>query len=145
MANKEIVEEKIDGIDIADFFTKENQDNGVWCEPSLDGKIGVEFLVIGAESNEAAQLFADYDKDMGRIKDIKDVSTKNEEIRKALATTAAKITKDFRAKNGKPLLIKGEPLKYSFNACYTIMYNSPSIADELIRFSRKDTNFMAKK
>ena len=144
MANEEVTKE-VEGIDIADFFTKDNQENGAWCEPNINGKIGVEFLVIGSESNEAAQLFADYDKDMVRINEIKDAAVKNEETRKALATVTSKLVKNMRTPDGRPLLIKGEPLAFNHANVYTIMYSSPSIADRVLRFARNDTNFMAKK
>lgn len=148
MKENEAVEKKddvTDGIDIADFFTKERGETGVWCEPNINGKIGVEFKVIGAESNEAAQLFADYDKDMSKINEIKDAAAKNEETRKALATVTSKLVKDFRSVSGKPLLINGKPLSFNHANMYTIMYSSPSIADRILRFARNDTNFMVKK
>lgn len=149
MAKEEIEQEEVTqdsvNIDIADFFTKDNSENGVWHEPNINGKIGIEFLVIGAESNEAAQLFADYDKDMVRIEEIKDPTKKNEETRKAIANVASKIVKNIRGADGKKLAIGGKPFKYDAAAAYTIMYNSPSIANKIIRFARNDTNFMAKK
>lgn len=149
MAKEEVVQETVDlekgAIDIADFFTKESQENGVWCEPNIGGKIGVEFLVIGAESNEAAQIFADYDKDMNRINEIKDASTKNEETRKALATATSKLVKGMRSTSGKTLVMKGESFAFNYANAYMIMYSSPSIADRILRFARNDTNFMVKK
>ena len=136
---------KEDVINLEDFFTKDNSEKGVWFEPNINGKIGIEFLVIGAESDEAAQLFADYDKDMGRIEEIKDAKQKNEETRKAIAGVASKIVKGIRSASGKPIMIGGKELKYDAATTFTIMYNSPSIANKLIRFSRNDTNFMEKK
>ena len=134
-----------DVLNIEDFFTKDNSENGVWHELNINGKIGIEFLVIGAESDEAAQLFADYDKDMVRIEEIKDPKQKNEETRKAIASVASKIVKGIRGANGKTVMIGNKPLKYDSPTAYTIMYNSPSIANRIIRFSRNDTNFMEKK
>lgn len=147
MAEKEFEGETTEDtiVDIADFFTKDSSENGVWFEPNINGKIGIEFLVIGAESNEAAQLFADYDKDMVRIDEIKDSAKKNEETRKAIATVASKIVKGIRGTEGKKILVSGKPLKYDPATAYAIMYNSPSIANKIVRFSRNDTNFMVKK
>ena len=82
---------------------------------------------------------------MSRINEIKDAAIKNEETRKALATATSKLVKDFRAVDGKPLLMGGKPLAFNHANVYTIMYSSPSIADRILRFARNDTNFMAKK
>lgn len=139
----EVSDKKI--VDISDFFTKNNSDNGVWHEPNINGKIGIEFLVIGAESNEAAQLFSDYDKDMTRISEISDPEKKNEETRKAIAEVASKIVKNVRGAEGREVMVEGKPLKFSQPVMYNIMYNSPTLANKIIRFARNDTNFMEKK
>lgn len=148
MAEKEVVENEAKvSVDIADFFTKENSEKGVWTEPTVNGtSVGVKFLVIGAESNEAAQYLADYDKDMERIEQIKDPKQKNEETRIAMATVTSKLIKDLAAGDGvDSIKINGKPLAYSHEVVYAIMYNSISIADRIIRFSRRDSDFMGKK
>ena len=148
MEENEVVKneaEKKDAVDFTDFFTKDNSEKGVWHEPNINGKIGIEFRVIGAESNEAAQLFSDYDKNISRIDEIKDPEKKNEETRKALADVSSKIIKDVRGAEGRPLVVGGKPFKFSQPAMYTIMYNSPTLANKIIRFARNDTNFMEKK
>lgn len=148
MAEKEEItqeEEKKNVVDIADFFTKERSENGVWFEPNINGNIGIEFLVIGAESNEAAQILSDYDKDVSRINEMKEPEKRNEEQRKSMASVAAKLVKNIRAVSGMKILIEGKPLTYSHSTIYTIMYNSLSIADKIVRFARRDSAFMAKK
>lgn len=156
MAENELIENELDEetivteaqgtVDISDFFTKENSEKGVWFEPNVNGKIGIEFLVIGAESNEAAQFLADYDKDTVRINEIKDPAKRNEEIRVAMAKVVARLVKDIRPAEGVgKILIAGKPLTYSHEVVYSIMYNSLPIADRIIRFSRRDSDFMAKK
>lgn len=147
MAEKDevIQEEKKNVVDIADFFTKKRSEEGVWFEPNINGNIGLEFLVIGAESNEAAQILADYDKDVTRINEIKEPEKKNEEMRKAMAEVAAKLVKNLRPSGDAKILIDGKPLTYSHSNVYTIMYNSLPIADKIVRFSRRDSGFMAKK
>lgn len=143
MAEETQKEERI--VDISDFFTKENSEKGVWYEPNVNGKIGLEFLVIGAESNEAAEVLAQYDKDAARIEEIKDADKKNEESRKALAEAVAKLVKDIRGAEGIKPMINGKPLTYNHATIFAIMYNSFPIANEILRFSRKASGFMAKK
>lgn len=150
MANEEFEKREILGgkekiVDIADFFTKENAEKGVWFEPNVGGKLGLEFLVIGSESNEAAEILAQYDKDMTKIEEIKEADRKNEETRKALAQGVSKLVKGIRGVDGITPVLNGKPLEYSPAVVYTIMYNSFSIANEILRFSRKASGFMAKK
>lgn len=146
MAEKEENSQKKISVDIAGFFTKENSEKGMWTEPNINGPVGVKFRVIGSESNEAAQYLADYDKDMDRISQIKDPSQKNEETRVAMATVTSKLVKDIACGDGvDEIKINGKPLVYSHETVYAIMYNSIAIADKLIRFSRRDSDFMTKK
>ncbi len=149
MAEKETLNEengKKTVVDIADFFTKENSENGVWFEPVVGGgKLGIEFLVIGSESNEAAEALAQYDKDIGKVEDIKETAKKNEETRKALASAVSKLVKGLRGADGVVPMVNGKPLTYTPPAVYSIMYNSYPIANEILRFSRKASAFMAKK
>ncbi len=138
-------EEKKRVVDILSFYTKENSEKGVWMEPNINGKIGIEFLVIGSESNEAAEILADYDKAISKIEEIKDVEEKNEQTRIALATATSKLVKDIRGAEGVAPMVGDKPLSYSASTAYAIMYNSYSIANEILRFSRKATGFMEKK
>lgn len=147
MAEKEeITQEKKIAVDISDFFTKEKSETGAWCNPVIDGeKLGIEFLVIGSESNEAAAILNQYDKDITKIEEIKDVEKRNEETRKALATAISKLVKDIRGAEGVNPMVNGKPLTYSVAVVYTIMYNSFTIANEILRFSRRASAFMEKK
>lgn len=134
-------------VDVAGFFTKENSEKGMWFEPEISGvKIGLKFLVIGAESDEAAEYLAEYDKGIEKINTIEDARQKNEKTREAMATVTSKLVKDIAPGDAvDEIMINGKPLAYSPAVVYTIMYNSVSIADKIIRFSRKDTGFMEKK
>lgn len=151
MAKEELTEETVMAekktiVDIADFFTKENSEKGVWFEPNVGGgRLGLEFLVIGSESNEAAEILAQYDKDIGKVEEIKEADKRNEETRKALAQAVSKLVKGIRGADGIEPVINGKPLTYSPAVVYTIMYNSFPIANEILRFSRKASGFMAKK
>lgn len=145
MAENEKETKKV-SVDISKFFTKEHSEKGVWFEPDVDGKIGIEFLVIGAESNEAAGYLADYDKAIDKINSEDDPKVRNEQTRAALATVTAKLVKNLRPAAGiDEIKINGKPLTYSHDLVYEIMYNSVTIADRIIRFSRKDSGFMEKK
>lgn len=133
-------------VDISKFFTRENSEKGVWFEPEVNGKIGIEFLVIGAESNEAAEYLSDYDKAIDKINSEADPKVRNEQTRVALATVTSKLVKNLRPAEGiDEIKIDGKPLSYSHDFVYEIMYNSITIADRIIRFSRKDSGFMKKK
>lgn len=142
--NEEKKEEKVI-VDISCFYTKESSEKGVWMEPNIGGKIGIEFRVIGSESDEAAEILADYDKALAKIDEIKDPKARNEQTRVALATATSKLVKGIRGADGVAPMVGDKPLTYSPATAYAIMYNSFSIANEILRFSRKATGFMEKK
>lgn len=133
-------------VDVSSFFTKSNQENGVFHEPSIEGQgLGIRFKVIGSESDEGASIFSEYDKDVDRIEAIEDSKKKNEASRDSMARIASKLTKDISPVEGVEAIINGKPLTYDKDILYEIFYNSPTIANDIIRFSRRDTNFMEKK
>ena len=77
--------------------------------------------------------------------EIKDPKERNEQTRVALATATSKLVKDIRGTDGVTPKVGDKPLTYSATTAYAIMYNSFSIANEILRFSRKATGFMEKK
>ena len=134
-------------VDIADFFTKAQQDEGVWFEPTVEGfGVGFELKVIGSESNEGAKAFSEYDKDFAKIQAIEeDAVESNEQARVAISTCASKLVKDIRGKEGKEVVLHGKTVKYADIRWNDIFYQMPSMAQTILRFARKDTNFMKKK
>lgn len=142
----DVGEENKKVVDISDFFTKDRKEQGVWHEPVVDGRgIGIEFKIIGSDSDAAAPIFSDYDKDMTRIGAIEDTSIKMKEIRDVDCKTGSKLVKDLRAKNGFDAKIDGKPLVYSTETVYRIFFNAPSIARDIIDFAKSDGNFMVRK
>lgn len=133
-------------VDISSFFTKNNQEKGVYHEPVIDGQnLGIKFRIIGSESDEGASVFSEYDKDIEHIESIEDTAKKNEASRDSMARIASKLTKDMEPVEGVEAIINGKPLVYDKDIVYEIFYNSPTIANDIIRFSRRDSNFMVKK
>lgn len=132
-------------INLDDFFTKDRQENGVWFEPEINGTgAGFELLVIGSESDEAAVIFADYEKDLNRIRSIEDSVKSNEESRRSMAKVASKLTKNIRGVDGAVVKLGDKEISFSEETMKIIFYNVPSLALEVARFARKDSNFMKK-
>ena len=66
MAEKEV-------INLEDFFTTDNEKEGIWYEPKIGGiPCGIEFLVTGRGSDENVANSERYDKDVAGAEDIKD-------------------------------------------------------------------------
>ena len=60
-------------LDIAQFFSRDNENNGVWFEPEINGKkCGFEFLVCGVNSNTASVADEKWNKQRSELKAIED-------------------------------------------------------------------------
>jgi len=128
---------KLDG-----FVTQENAEKGVWFEPELNGKkIGVEFLVIGKDSDivkkfitEQSRMFPKMTKEEAEQFDI------NEQARKGVALRI----RDMRSTDGQPIVLAGETLTASKASYLKIFEAIPDIQDSIWFFSEKRANFLSK-
>lgn len=131
-------------INLEDFYTEKNEENGVWYEPEIDGKpCGLEFLMIGIHSEEAIANMERYDAQMNELyekeTDKSVISKKEKEID---AERVASITKDVRAAGGKELRKDGKVLEFSLEAIKEFYLNTPVIKLANIEFALKSSNFM---
>ncbi|MBO7123190.1 MAG: hypothetical protein J6V90_07930 [Treponema sp.] len=141
---KEKKEEKA-VVDISAFFNRKNEEDGAWFEPNFNGTpLGIEFKVIGSNSNAAAKETADYKREMAQIEGIKDEVKKNDREMDAIARYAAALVRDVRAKGNVAAQLNGKPLTYTKEAVYEIMLNSSVIARAVLNFSFADGNFINK-
>ena len=132
-------------VDISAFFNRKNEEDGAWFEPVLEGTpLGIEFKVIGSNSNAAAKETANYRRETSQIEGIKDETQRNEKSNDAIARYAAALVKGVRAKGDVAAQLNGKPLTYSPEAIYEIMLNSSLIARAILNFSFADGNFINK-
>ena len=133
-------------VDLSEFFTTQRMEEGVWFEPTVYGKsTGLEFKVIGADSDEAAVIMSDYAKDTQKIEEEDDPQEKNKKTRELLATYSSKLVKDIRVIEGYEVKLNGDEVRYSKDLVYNFFYESPRFAIEILNFARRDSNFTERK
>ena len=88
-------------INIEDFFTEDNEKEGIWFEPKIKGvPCGIEFLVTGRGTDENIANSERYDKTLAELEDIKDPLEKVQKTKKADADRVAEFVKGIRAAAG---------------------------------------------
>lgn len=148
MAKTAKAEEKKEKIvvDIADFFSTTNEKNGIWYEVSPDGMpTGLEVLLLGGASDENVTSADVYRKEHEEAEKEKNAAKRAEMERKAVCKRLGAIIKDLRCKEGYDIKIKGEPLSYSKETVYAILWESKAIRTDIFQASFDETNFMTKK
>lgn len=132
-------------INIEDFFTEDNEKEGVWFEPKIDGiPCGIEFLVTGAGSDDNVIENERYEKAMAEAKDIKDANERVAKEKEIDANRVAALVKGIRAVDGVEVLSKesGKQIEYSVPLIQKLLLKSPLIKAEIVRFSLKTSNFI---
>lgn len=138
MATKETKENIID---ISAFFSKDNEEKGVWYEPTVDGrKVGFELRIYGANSNKADVLNDVWAKTKTELASITDVAVRLKKTDEAFATRVAGYVSDIRGKNGAKLTISGKEIDKA--DIEQIMANSPALEEEVLRFAARNENFL---
>lgn len=131
-------------INIEDFYTEENEKNGVWHEPTIDGEpCGLEFLIIGIHSEEAAKKMDYYDGLLDKLQE-ESKEVRYEKEREIDAERVASITKGIRATNGATVVEDGQPVEFSLEFMKKFYLNAPIIKMDNIEFAIKTSNFMKK-
>ncbi len=130
-------------VNLEDFFTEDNERNGIWFEPKIDGRpCGIEFLVTGAGTDSNLVENERYDKAMAEAEDIKDQIEKVNKKKEIDANRVACLVKGIRAVKGKNVMFEGKPLEYSVPLIQKLMLKSPLIKLEIVKFATKTANFI---
>lgn len=133
-------------IDIADFFTTQKEEEGVWIEPKIKGKgIGIEFKVLGTASDATVIAGEQYEKDSALAEAEKDPVKKSHLNRDALVKRISAMVVDIRSKGDNSILIHGKPLTYSKENVEAILTGSRAIRTELLNAFMDAGNFMTRK
>ncbi len=138
---EEIKESKT--INLEDFFSDDNEKEGIWFEPRIDGEpCGIEFLVTGAGAEENLIENERYEKDMDAANEIKDQKERVNKRKEIDANRIAALVKGIRSANGSTIMYGGKPLEYSVPTIRKLMLKSPLIKLEIMKFSVKTSNFI---
>lgn len=136
MANKNIV-------NLEDFFTDDNEKNGIWFEPKIKGiPCGFEFLVTGTGTDENIANSERFEKALSETEGIKDPIERVKKQKILDANRVAEFVKGIRATEGHEVLSGGKPVEYSVPLIQKILLKSPLIKQELIRFAKDTANFI---
>lgn len=130
-------------INIEDFFTVDNEKDGVWFEPKINGNpCGIEFLVTGAGTDANIAASERFEKEMAKLEELKDPIERSEKRKILDANRVAENIKGIRPADGKNLMFGGKPLEYSVPLIQQIMLKSPLIKIEIVKFAVKTENFI---
>ena len=130
-------------VNLEDFFTEDNEKNGIWFEPKIKGKpCGFEFLITGRGTDENIAGSERYDKAVAETEDIKDPLEKAKKRKELEANRVAEFVKGIRAADGCELKFNGKPLEYSVPLIQQLLQKSPLIKDEIIKFAMDTANFI---
>jgi hypothetical protein len=130
-------------INIEDFFTVDNENEGMWFEPKVNGEpCGIEFLVTGRGSSENTANTERYEKELAKLQDIKDPIEKVDKAKELDANFVATFVKGIRPAEGAKLNFGGKPLEYSVPLIQKFLFKSPLIKGEIVAFAKDTTNFI---
>ncbi|MBQ0112966.1 MAG: hypothetical protein KBT03_07540 [Bacteroidales bacterium] len=135
MAEEKEVEDEInDVIDIESFFSRDNEENGIWREVKYTG---IEFKCHGPNSSKAAEADEYFRNEKAKLDEN---ASDNKKLDELYIKRLAMLVSDVRGKNGKKLTLKGKDV--TKNDIYTILFKSPVIATDLIGFVSRQENFL---
>lgn len=130
-----------DTLDLAVFFSRDNENNGVWYEPQIKGiGCGFEFKICGVNSNTATKADEKWNKKKAEVAAIENEEVRNKKEDEIFAERVTGYIVDIRGKDGKKIVIKGKEI--TKDDIYNIIYNSPALAVEVTRFATKIENFL---
>lgn len=130
-------------INVCDFFSKDNEENGKWYEAKVRGVgTGIEFKIYGPNSSAVSVAQERYQKARDEINKMEDVKAKSEATDKMLAEYAAALVCDIRGKDGQKLVNK-DGSEVTVKDVKTILYNAPVIASDIAKFETNQNNFLS--
>lgn len=133
-------------IDIADFFTDKNEKEGVWYEPVINGKgIGIEFKILGNSCDAAIRASEEYDKALAAAEKELDVVKRARLKGEAMNKRIEVMVTDIRGKDGREILINGQPLTYTKENVMRILDESKAIKSEILDAFMTSETFMTRK
>ncbi len=125
------------------FATTKNANEGVWVEPVLFGeKLGVEFCVIGSDSDEAKRYTREQAKDIASLK--KEERENIDWSERSKIGTASRI-KNMRVvgSDAAPVELGGEVIENTSSGYKKLFTEIPELQDFIWSFSEARSNFLS--
>lgn len=130
-------------INIEDFFTEDNERDGIWFHPSIKGMpCGLEFLLTGKNTDENIAATERYEKKLAELEDEKDPVEKAQKAKVLDANRVAEFVKGLRVAKGFDVDFGGKPIEYSEALVQQIFLKSPLIKVAVINFVMDTANFI---
>lgn len=130
-------------INIEDFFTEDNEKDGIWFHPSINGiPCGLEFLVTGKNTDENIAGTERYERKLAELEDETDPIEKARKQKELDANRVAEFVKGLRVAKGFEVNYGGKAIEYSEPLVQKIFLKSPLIKVEVINFVMKTANFI---
>lgn len=130
-------------INIEDFFTEDNEREGVWFEPRInDIPCGLEFLLTGKNTDENVAATERYEKKLEELDALKDPVEKAKKQKELDAKRVAEFVKSMRVVDGYEVEYGGKQIQYTPALVEQIFLKSPLIKIEVINFVMKTANFI---
>jgi len=130
-------------INIEDFFTEDNEKEGIWFEPKIKGvPCGIEFLVTGTGTDENVAASERYEKAISESEEIKDPIERVKKQKELDANRVAEFVKGIRAAENSDVKYQGKALEYSVPLIQKLLLKSPLIKFEIIKFAKDTANFI---
>lgn len=134
-------------INIEDFFTEDNEKEGIWFEPKIKGvPCGIEFLVTGTGTDENVANSERYEKELAESEEIKDPIERVRKQKEIDANRVAQFVKGIRVadreKGDNEVKYQGKPLEYSVPLIQKLLLKSPLIKFAIINFAKDTANFI---
>lgn len=138
--------EKLKEVELSDFFTTTREKEGVWIEAKIGNKgTGLLFKIVGYASDENVKSADAYKKAHEIAEKETDVVKKAEMERRAVCERLTAIVIDLKCADGVNIKLNGEPLKYSKELVYQILWESMDIRTYIFTETFDSSNFMKKK
>lgn len=136
--------DKNEVLDIADFFSRENEENGIWYEAKHNGiPTGIEVKVYGPNSRAVAIADEKFQKERDAVDSIENPEERAIKFDEIVAKRFAGYISDIRGKNGRKLMLADREITKA--DIFMIIHNSPVLALDISRFAMNQENFLGHK
>lgn len=131
-------------INISNFFTRQNEENGVEKKIFINGEFtGIIAEIYGANSNVVSVANEQYRKEIAEINAIKDPMIKAEKNDIAFAKRMAGFVKSLKVEGGE--LVNDDGSVVTKDDFPTIMKESPLLARAILEIASDTESFLDKK
>lgn len=140
---KKAGEKPVKKVSLNSFFTREQEDNGVWFRPQVtnaDGeRMPIELCVVSTNSDRAQEAIDRYQAELQKIPEGVERSTR---VRDLLVKQMARCVVGIRTVAGYDVSLDDGTVEYSEKQTERLLSQSAPLLNEVIAFCRNVDNFI---